>query len=637
MEVVEEIEDGDVFLTNDPFLGALHQSDVVVASPLFVNGEILLWVANVLHHPDVGGIDEGSFCISARNLYQDPPRYLLKIVSKGRLVREAEHTFVTNSRLPDMVALDLRAQVGAIHVAKQRLQGLIDERGGAVVRSVMHRSIDIAEKQLREKIALLPEGSWLGEAYMDGDRVGSDQIVKVAVRLTHRGERLEFDYTGSDPQVDAAVNCTYHACVAGTAVPLYSFLCQGDVDWNDGLIRCLDVVAPEGTVVNATFPAPVSICTIGFRWLVTVAAAQAVAKMFDASDLYRDRVCPSWIVSSNCNNLFGSDRDGRRVGALLSDHRGGGAAARSFEDGISHAGQITSFSSSLGNVEGTEWKLPVLYLYRHQLPDSGGPGKFRGGLTSVAALMPYGTSELILKATNTAGTDQTNAHGISGGYPGAGSQTIVVRKSEARTLLREGELDGDYQHLKGDVDYLPSKASCVLGSDDVLVFYAPGGGGYGDPLDRDPQRVVDDLANGWISEARAHELYGVVLNRSHEVDQPATKSLREQKRSARRDGTVSSWIPETSPPSAQDPSGRMRVGEAVEWVWEGNSAHLRCMKCCNPLSGPEGRIVSRQVPIGTAGPWAAIRFGGKSPNFALEEAACASCGTLFHVQEVRTS
>ena len=417
LELAGEIEDGDVFLTNDPFLGALHQSDLVVASPLFLDGRILLWAANVLHHPDVGGIDEGSFCISARNLYQEPPRYFLKIVSRGRLQPEVEHTFVTNSRLPDMVALDLRAQIGAIHVAKQRLEDLIAERGGAVVHSVMHRSIDVAEQQLREKIASLPEGSWSGQAFMDGVRIGDDRIVRVKVTLTHAGERLKFDFTGSDPQVDAAVNCTYHACVAGTAVPLYTFLCQGDVDWNEGLIRCLDVVAPEGTVVNATFPAPVSICTIGFRWLVTVAATQAVAKMFDASPHYRDRVCASWIVSGNCNNLFGLDRNGRRVGALLSDHRGGGAGARSFADGISHAGQITSFASNMGNVEGTEWKLPLLYLFRRQLPDSGGAGRFRGGLTSIAAVMPYGVPELILKSTNTAGTDQTNAHGISGGYP----------------------------------------------------------------------------------------------------------------------------------------------------------------------------------------------------------------------------
>ncbi len=372
-----EIADGDMFLLNDPFLGALHQNDVVIASPLFHEGEILMWVSNVLHHPDVGGIDEGSFCISARNLYQDPPRFFLKIVNAGKLVPEAEHTFVTNSRLPEMVALDLRAQIGAINVAKRRLSDLIAERGAPLIRNVMRRAIDVAEAQVRDRFRRLPYGSWHGEAWMDGVRVGLDDLVKVTVKLTHRDDKLVFDWTGSDPQVEAAVNSTEHATLAGTSVPLYSYLCQGDIDWNEGLLRCIEVIAPEGTVVNATFPAPVSICTVGFRWLVTVAAAQAVARMFDASTDFRDRVCSSWNVSSNCNNVFGIGRDGKRAGALLSDHRGGGAAARSFDDGYSHAGQITSFSANLGNVESTEWKLPLLYLWRRQLPDSGGPGKIQ--------------------------------------------------------------------------------------------------------------------------------------------------------------------------------------------------------------------------------------------------------------------
>ena len=635
LELAGEIEDGDVFLTNDPFLGALHQSDVVIASPLFLDGRILLWAANVLHHPDVGGIDEGSFCISARNLYQDPPRYFLKIVSRGRLQPEVEHTFVTNSRLPDMVALDLRAQIGAIHVAKRRLEGLIAERGGAVVRSVMHRSIDVAEQQLRAKIASLPEGSWSGQAFMDGVRIGDDRIVRVMVTLTHTGERLKFDFTGSDPQVDAAVNCTYHACVAGAAVPLYSFLCQGDVDWNEGLIRCLDVVAPEGTVVNATFPAPVSICTIGFRWLVTVAAAQAVAKMFDASPNYRDRVCPSWIVSSNCNNLFGLDRSGRRVGILLSDHRGGGAGARSFADGISHAGPITSFSANMGNIEGTEWKLPLLYLFRHQLPDSGGAGRFRGGLTSIAAAMPYGVPELILKATNTAGTDETNAHGISGGYPGAGSQTIVVHDSDALDLIRRHRLDTDFHALGGTVEYLPSKAGRTLGASDVLVFYAPGGGGYGDPLERDCRAVARDVANGWVSQEAAQALYGVHLTDTGIADDDATAVLRQDLYNERRSGEARPFTPEAARPRLAE-RGPQRIGDQIAWMCEGGDSVLSCMKCGNALSGPAGRVVTKRANMGKAGPWAAIRWGGESPNFVLQESSCGSCGMLFDVQEVRT-
>ncbi len=633
MRGATHIRDGDIFLTNDPFLGALHQNDVVLASPLFHGGEIVLWVGNVLHHPDVGGIDEGSFCINARNLYQDPPRYFFKIVDQGELIRELEHTFVTNSRLPDMVALDLRAQIGAINAAKTRLVALLDERGAPTVRAVMRRSLDLAEHQLRDRIRRLPEGSWTGEAWMDGDRVGSERLHRVVVRLTREGDTLHFDFTGSSPQVDAAVNCTLHATVAGAAVPIYTFICQGDIDWNDGVKRCLKVTAPEGTVVNASFPAPVSICTIGFRWLVTVAASQAVAKMLDASADFRDRVCPSWSVSANCNNLFGVTASGKRVGALLSDHRGGGAAARSFADGFSHSGQTTSFSASMANVESQEWKLPLLYLYRRQLPDSGGAGRWRGGLTAAAALTPIGVPEMVLKSTNTAGTEQSNAHGIDGGYPGAGSQVRVLRGTDVWDKLKAGRIPREDDDFGGRVEHLPSKASDALKTGDVLVFFAPGGGGFGDPLDREPERVAGDVANGWVSCEQAREMYGVALRDDGTVDAAATTDLRERVRGVRKQRPTASWASDDQCRYPEEAGGKpWRIGENAELDAGGT---IYCRRCGEPLSGPHGRVAIAQRPLRTAGPWMALRHGGDGPNFAIEEISCPSCATLISVREVR--
>jgi len=630
-----KIRNGDIFLTNDPFLGALHQNDVVLGSPLFYQGEIVMWVGNVLHHPDVGGIDEGSFCINARNLYQDPPRYFFKIVDEGELVPELEHTFVTNSRLPDMVALDLRAQIGAINAAKRRLVALLDERGAPLVRAVMQRSLDFSERQLRDRIRRLPEGSWTGEAWMDGDRVGSERLHRVIVRLTREGEMLHFDFTGSSPQVDAAVNCTYHATVAGAAVPIYTFICQGDIDWNDGVKRCLKVTAPAGTVVNASFPAPVSICTIGFRWLVTVAASQAVAKMLDASGEFRDRVCSSWSVSANCNNLFGVAADGKRVGALLSDHRGGGAAARSFADGFSHSGQTTSFSASMANVESQEWKLPLIYLYRRQLPDSGGAGRWRGGLTAAAALTPIGVPEMVLKSTNTAGTEQSNAHGIDGGYPGAGSQVRVLRGTHVWKHLAAGLVPREDSDFGGTVDHLPSKASDVLKSGDVLVFFAPGGGGFADPLDREPERVANDVANGWVSHERAREMYGVALADDGHVDQASTDGLRKEIRGARKQRPTATWTTDDQCLHPQDARNQpWRVAENVELA-PGGAGALRCCRCGEMLSGAQGRAAIAQRPLRAAGPWMALRHDGDAPHFVLEEVSCASCATLMSVREVR--
>ncbi|MCY4547400.1 MAG: hydantoinase B/oxoprolinase family protein [Defluviicoccus sp.] len=626
------IRDGDIYLTNDPFMGALHQNDVVMASPVFVDGEVFLWIGNVLHHPDVGGIDEGSFCINARSIYQDPPRYFLKIVDAGEPSPEVEHTFVTNSRLPDMVLLDLGAQIGAINRARQRIDALIAEQGPDTVRAVMDRSIDVAEAQIRAAIAELPEGSWTGNAYMDGDRVGSERIHRVALRLSKEGETLHFDYTGSSPQVDAAVNSTYPATVGGSAVPLFSFLCQGDIDWNEGLRRCMRVTAPEGSVVNARFPAPVSISTVGFRWLVTVAAAEAIARMFASSERFRDRVCPSWNSSSNCNNVFATAADGRRVGALLSDHRGSGGGARSFADGFDHAGTITSFASSMGNVEGTEWKLPVLYVYRRSIPDSGGAGRFRGGLTAEIALVPEGADALVLKSTNTAGTDQTNAHGIAGGYPGAGSQTSVIRETGIRESIRRGAPPGSVEAFAGRIEHLASKDEAVLGPDDALVFYPAGGGGYGDPLDREPEAVAADIAEGRVTRDVAREQYGVVLAGNGGADGDATEIARDAMRRARREGAVEAgW----SPGIALETPGTHAIGGQLESVVDDAGQTLRCGRCGNHLSGGGGGAMLRRRKLGAAGPLRALRWGGDSPNFVLEEVICPGCATLHEVREVR--
>lgn len=601
IEGADDLQAGDAYMLNDPFLGALHQNDVVVASPLMRNGGVFMWIANVLHHPDVGGIDEGSFCINARTLDDDPPRFFMKILDRGDLVAESEQIFVNNSRLPDAVALDLRAQIGAINVATERLQALVDERGEAVVRDVMTQSIDLAERQIRDFIRDLPDGSWTGEAYMDGVRVGDERICKVALTLTCDGDTLRFDYTGSSDQVDAAVNSTMSATVAGSAVPLYSFLCQGDIDWNDGLKRCIDVFAPEGTVVNATYPAPVSISTVGFRWLVTVAATQAVARMFDSSDKHRDRACPSWNSSSNCNNIFAMLPDGRRTGSLLSDHRGSGAAGRSFADGFHHAGTVTSYASSLGNIEGSEWKLPILYLYRRRLTDSAGAGMFRGGATSEVAITPYGVEELTLKLTNTAGTEQTNAHGINGGYPGAGSQSVIVRDADIETRLANDARISRLENLGGTLSWLPSKADEVIRKGDVYGFWAAGGGGFGDPRLRPPEKVAEDVGNGVVSVAEAARLYGVVIAADGTVDADATIARRSEIDGERQVDTE---------------SGTAEAGAPC------------------PACGENDGVTRSRHPMHRAGPWIARRYDGDGPNFELQESHCRACGALVDVSEV---
>jgi N-methylhydantoinase B len=289
----------------------------------------------------------------------------------------------------------------------------------------------------------------------------------------------------------------------------------------------------------------------------------------------------------------------------------------------------------MANVESQEWKLPLLYLYRRQLPDSGGAGRWRGGLTAAAALTPIGVPEMVLKSTNTAGTEQSNAHGIDGGYPGAGSQVRVLRGTDIWQELAAGRIPREDAEFGGSVQHLPSKASETLASGDVLVFFAPGGGGFGDPLDREPPRVANDVANGWVTPERAREMYGVALTPDGSADENSTAALRDKIRGARKQRPTSPWTGEDHCQHPESAHGEpWRVGENLELA-PGGSGTLRCRRCGEALSGPEGRTATARRPMRAAGPWMALRHGGDGPNFALEEISCPSCATLIAVREVR--
>ena len=628
-----EINDGDIFVVNDPYMGCLHQNDIVMASPLFQDNKLVIWVGNVLHHADVGGVDEGSFCINATNVFQEAPRFFLKIVDKGAVSREVERTIVRNSRLPDTVALDLRAQIGAINVAKQRLRELIEERGVETVLSVIEISIDYAEERLREFFKEIPEGSWESDVYLDGDRVGSDKIYRIHVKLEKRGSDLYFDYTGTDPQAPGAINATSNASYSGTIVPIFDFICNGKIDWNSSIKRCVHMVAPEGTLVNAQYPAAVSICSIGMTWLVMVVATKVVAQMLSNSGRHRHLVCPSYNVSCNAVNVFGATQSGRRVGALLSDHRGAGAGARSFADGFDNTGHAFSYLGFMANVESQEWKLPIIYLFRRQLTDSGGAGKFRGGLSSMSGFMPYKAQRLLFKGMNTAGTDQSNASGIDGGYPGGGSQVILIRDINARRWLEQKEDVFDYLKRGKGVTFLPSKSEGEIGANDLLIFYPPGGGGYGDPLDRDPERVSKDVINKFISFEWASKQYGVVLNENLEVNEEQTREERNgliQERLNRAKGNVS---------VRKETGGDVvrTVGECLEIVDISEGKVIRCTRChhiyCSETEDPRQHSLTRVQNLGKAGSWVCRRWGGDSPNFTLVEYLCPGCGVMIDTAE----
>jgi N-methylhydantoinase B len=605
-ERAASIKKGDVFLCNDPSLGALHQSDVAVVTPVFKDDEIVAWFSNTLHQLDVGGVDRGSFCINARDTFDEPPRYFLKIVNEGEWSSEAEHTYLQSSRMPGSLELNLRAQTAALNVAKDRFHDLCEEYDTQTVTAVMERSVDYAEEELRTFIAELPDGEWSATGYMDGDGHTED-IHEVHLTIRKENEQLHFDYAGTDPEAIGGLNATIEACYAASTAPIYAFICDGEIDWNAAVKRVVSVAAPTDSVVNASATAGVSIASIGFTWLVSQVATKALSELLLDSD-HEDRACPSWLASWNGPNVFGTTEDGEPFGTMLSDAKGGGAAGRSFGDGFEHAGSLFAPRSKLSNVEDYERKFPLRYLCRGQLPDSAGAGEYRGGTSIISVLTPHRASDVEV-INSTFGSDQSPAFGIAGGYPGGGAQTSVADADEATALMDDIEAFHDLS----SVTHHASKSTIQLEDDDALICYAAGGGGFGDPLDREPESIERDVRTGRLSRELAEELYGAVFTEvkgeisvaqsgdAVAIDNEATK----QKRDTRRDQRL------------ENGSNRQETDEP-------------CPSC------GETAVIESTRELGNISPWIAVRHGGESPNFHAIETICDGCGVLLDVTQVRT-
>lgn len=588
------IRKGDVFLCNDPALGALHQSDVAVVAPIFRDDEIVAWFSNTLHQVDMGGVDQGSFCINATDTYDEPPRFFLKLVDEGEWSQEVEYTYYQASRIPETLELNLRAQTAAINVAKSRFHDLCDEYGTQVVADVMNESIDYAEDELRSFISDLPDGEWSASGYMDGDG-HSEDIYTVKTTMEKNGDQFYFDYAGTDEEAIGGLNATFEASYAATTAPIYAFICDGGIDWNAAVKRVVSVEAPEGTVVNASDDAGVSIASVGFTWLAAQVAAKALSELLLESD-HSDHACPSWLASWNGPNVFGTTADGEAFGTMLSDGKGGGAAARTFDDGFEHAGSLFAPRSKLSNVEDYERKFPLRYLCRSQMPDSGGAGTYRGGLSLISVITPHRAGDIEVIAS-TFGSDSSPGQGMAGGYPGGGAQVSVADATEASQLIDDVMA---FQDLSS-ITHHPPKSTIDLDTDEALLFYAPGGGGYGDPLNRDLDAVEHDVKTNRVSKRKAERLYGVEFddggNGVH-VDETASHENRQQQRQQRKKS-----------------GGRLSVP-------------------ATPCADCDGTTVQkRQRELHTIGPWVGSRYGGESPNFVVVETICDECGNLRDVQQ----
>ena len=541
------IEPGDIFMSNDPYVGACHQMDVVVVAPIFAGGDLIGWTGSTVHQIDLGGPVEGQVQVGATSVWGEQPLFPpVKIVEAGELREDVERGYLRRTRLPNLVGLDLKAMIAGCNVAAERVQELVGRYGRPLVLLAIEGINAATAARFRARLRELPDGTWSHRGYIE-----YDSIYPVIVSMTKRDDRLIFDFSQTADQAPAVVNCTRPACVGATIAAVLPYLCY-DMPWSPaGLQSAVEVITREGSIVHAAWPAGVSKATTTGSFMATISSSVCLAKMLAASEPHREQFMATWMGGLYVEDVFGVDQRGDFFGATILDAMAGGSGARARADGLDAGGFLDSPSSIIANVEDYEYSYPLLYLYRRIQPDTGGAGRFRGGNTLSMMYVSHDVDVIPTKIMHAIGTLQPGSTGIAGGYPSCTNQFVIKRNTNVRQLLGRGYVPSELDEIDGDLEVYPdSIVKTSQSAADVYRCIAMGGGGYLDPLDRDPARVLADVVSGVVTPGHAAERYGVIVaDGVDRVDEAATEARRAEIRAERR-ATSSAPDPAGSPAAA---------------------------------------------------------------------------------------
>jgi len=521
-----QINEGDLFLLNDPFTAALHTSDIYLVSPIHHQGKLIAWSACFVHVYDIGAMNPGGFAPDAQDIYTEgfsSPG--IKLIDRGQLRQDLWDTILNMVRGPEMVALDLRSMIACNNVAKDRTLALTEKYGEETLDRVCRMLIEQSETRLRERLRELPDGQWQSRQYLEV----KGEIYKVILTMSKKDDSLVFDFSGSSPQSKYSVNCTKWASIGGLFAPIFPLLCY-DITWNEGVTRPITVIAPEGTIVNCTRPAPVSVATVGAIQSVNNAALSTIGKMLASSELYAEEATAVWHANNFAIFMFGTNQRGGQSIGILTETFAGSGGARTFADGVDIGGEIPNPISRMANVETIEASFPIRYLFRRRLRDSGGPGKFRGGTGGEMAIVPHdGPDGGIHYVLSGKGSKFPQSEGLAGGYPGAINDYVWVHTPT--DVGEAGRFAQDLDAMPGGKEPISWGVFPLMDKDALYVRWN-GGGGVGDPLERESDKVLRDVVEGIISPRAASEVYGIVLD-GGKVDADATAVRRKTLRGSR--------------------------------------------------------------------------------------------------------
>jgi N-methylhydantoinase B len=491
------IEPGDVFILNDPFDGGTHLPDFYIFKPIFRGGALVGWASSIGHQLDVGGKTPGGNGCDATEIFQEglriPP---LKLYAAGRPVEALFELIDRNVRVPRQVLGDVRAQLAACETGERGYLGLLDQHGAARFAACTVALLDQAERLARAAIRAMPDGVYEFTDWLDDDGIDPDPI-PLRVRITVAGDRLVADLTGSAPQVKGGINSP----LPFTKSAVYAavrHLIGGEPPNNEGYFRPIEVIAPPGTIVNPVPPAAVAARGLtGFRLAnVLFGALARVAP---------DRVFACEVGGDTGVSIGGYDAERRPF--VFLEFLFGSWGGRPDRDGVdANSSAVVNFSNN--PVEVIEAEYPIAIERYGFVPDSGGPGRFRGGLALVREYR-FLEAESVLQLR----TDRRRflPYGLAGGRPGTPSRNLLNPAGEAREL--------------------PGKCTITVRRGDVFRHVLAGAGGWGDPLDRDPARVLADVREEKISADYARREYGVAIDdATGQVRSEETRSLRMARR-----------------------------------------------------------------------------------------------------------
>jgi N-methylhydantoinase B len=493
---IDHFDEGDVIICNDPYMGGQHLLDVQFFSPVFVEGELVAFVSDIAHQLDMGGSVPGGVAGGLTEIYQEGLRIpFVKLYRKGKEDPQIFDFIASNIRIPEKTMEDFRAQAATTFVGVKRVKALVEKYGLPVFRECTSMLLRYSEGMARRFIASLPDGDYTGVDHLDDDGI-VDKPVRVQVNVHVRGDRMDVDFEGTSPQTKGNVNSPW-ACSQGGVFYTMVGIMDPHMALNSGVFKPIVVTSQEGLVTNPRPPAGVT------------ARSQTMTKITEAMLKAMSEVVPDRVVSGShgqaCTNSFSGihPETGRRFTHI--EIQGGGAGARPTKDGPDgqdlHLGRFMNTP-----VEAAEIENPVIIERYEFIPDSGGAGKYRGGLSLRRDI------RFLSEVTWARYSDRQKfqPQGLFGGLPGTMGSLILNPDTPLERKCR-------------------SKGVDQLKAGDLLSIRLPGSAGYGDPKERLADKVRWDVLNAKISKESAGENYGVVFHPDMSVDEEKTEAMRRQR------------------------------------------------------------------------------------------------------------